>query len=196
VSDKSVVNAILKGDTQSYELLIIKYQRQLFNTVISLVKDPDVADDLVQESFLKAFEKLDTLRDKSQFFPWLKRIAINLALGYLNKNKRNVDMNADWNEDGEEKTDYFESIADEGDPEEFLLKEELRRYVRKFVESLPDRLRVVVILREVEDMSYEEIAETLNIPIGTVRSRLFNARQIIKDRLINQGLADGLYKIS
>ncbi|MGA1861594.1 sigma-70 family RNA polymerase sigma factor [Deferribacter thermophilus] len=196
MSDKSVVNAILKGDTQSYELLIIKYQRQLFNTVISLVKDPDVADDLVQESFLKAFEKLDTLRDKSQFFPWLKRIAINLALGYLNKNKRNVDMNADWNEDGEEKTDYFESIADEGDPEEFLLKEELRRYVRKFVESLPDRLRVVVILREVEDMSYEEIAETLNIPIGTVRSRLFNARQIIKDRLINQGLADGLYKIS
>lgn len=196
MSDKSIVAAILKGDVKSFELLIIKYQKQLFHTVLSLVKDPDISDDIVQEAFLKAFEKLDTLRDKSQFFPWLKRIAINLALAHLNKNKRNVDMYSEWDNDESEKTDYFENIADEDNPEELLLKEELRKYVRKFVESLPDRLRVVVILREVEDMSYEEIAETLKIPVGTVRSRLFNARQIIKNRLISQGLADGLYKIS
>ncbi|BAI80527.1 DNA-directed RNA polymerase sigma 70 factor, ECF subfamily [Deferribacter desulfuricans SSM1] len=196
MSDKSIVAAILKGDVKSFELLIIKYQKQLFHTVLSLVKDPDISDDIVQEAFLKAFEKLDTLRDKSQFFPWLKRIAINLALAHLNKSKRNVDMYSEWDNDESEKTDYFENIADEDNPEELLLKEELRKYVRKFVESLPDRLRVVVILREVEDMSYEEIAETLKIPVGTVRSRLFNARQIIKNRLISQGLADGLYKIS
>ncbi|MGA1845970.1 RNA polymerase sigma factor [Deferribacter abyssi] len=195
MSDKSIVKTVLEGDIDSFELLIIKYQKQLFNAVLALVKNTEIADDIVQEAFMKAFEKLETLRDKSQFYPWLKRIAINLALGHLNRSKRNVDVYYD-NDEENEKADYFENIAADNNPEELLLKEELKRYVRKFVESLPDKLRLVVILREVEDMSYEEIAEVLNIPVGTVRSRLFNARQIIKTRLINQGLADGLYKIS
>ena len=99
-------------------------------------------------------------------------------------------------ESEEDETSFFERIPDGESPEELLVKEELKRYVRMYVEALPDKLRVVVVLREIEDLSYEEIAEMMNIPIGTVRSRLFNARQIIKDRLINQGLADGLYKIS
>lgn len=111
----------------------------------------------------------------------------------IDRNKRFVDM---YNEDQDEDDYFFNSITDEKNPEKELLDEEIRRYVRKYVDSLPSKLRTVIILREVEDMSYEEIADILKIPIGTVRSRLFNARQIIKERLIKQGLADGLYKVS
>jgi len=90
----------------------------------------------------------------------------------------------------------FQQSDHDTNPEQELLDDELRRYVRKYVDSLPNKLRTVIILREVEDLSYEEIADFLKIPVGTVRSRLFNARQIIKERLLKQGLADGLYKVS
>lgn len=191
MQDTLIVDKVLNGDKNAYELLILKYQSQVFATVLNIVKDRDYAQDFVQEAFFKAYEKLDTLKEKAQFYPWLKRIAINLALNHFDRQKRVVDVE---NEDNS--TSYFENIADEGDPEELTLKEELRRYVRKFVDALPDRLRVVIVLREIEDMSYEEISAMLNIPLGTVRSRLFNARQLIKDRLVQQGLADGIYATS
>jgi len=193
MSDQLLIEEILKGKSSIYELLILKYQNQLFATVINIVKDEDLAQDIVQEAFLKAYESLNSLRDRNQFYPWIKRIAINESLMKIDRNKRYVDM---YDESQEEDDYFFNSITDEKNPEKELLDEEMRRYVRKYVESLPSKLRTVIILREVEDLSYEEIAEILNIPIGTVRSRLFNARQIIKERLIKQGLADGLYKVS
>ncbi len=193
MSDQILVDEIVKGNTTAYELLILKYQKQLYATVFNIVKDEDFAQDIVQEAFLKAYESLPNLRNKEQFYPWLKRIAINESLMKLERNKRYVDM---YDEEQEEDDYFFNTITDEKNPEKELLDEELRKYVRRYVDSLPSKLRTVIILREVEDMSYEEIAEMLNIPIGTVRSRLFNARQIIKERLIRQGLADGLYKVS
>lgn len=193
MSDQFLVDEIVKGNTAAYELLILKYQKQLYATVLNIVKDDDFAQDIVQEAFLKAYESLPNLRNKEQFYPWLKRIAINESLMKLERNKRYVDM---YDEEQEEDDYFFNTITDENNPEKELLDEELRKYVRRYVDSLPSKLRTVIILREVEDMSYEEIAEMLNIPIGTVRSRLFNARQIIKERLIRQGLADGLYKVS
>lgn len=193
MSDQILVDEIVKGNTAAYELLILKYQKQLYATVLNIVKDDDFAQDIVQEAFLKAYESLPNLRNKEQFYPWLKRIAINESLMKLERNKRYVDM---YDEEQEEDDYFFNTITDENNPEKELLDEELRKYVRRYVDSLPSKLRTVIILREVEEMSYEEIAEMLNIPIGTVRSRLFNARQIIKERLIKQGLADGLYKVS
>ncbi|MGC8768349.1 RNA polymerase sigma factor [Calditerrivibrio sp.] len=193
MNDQILVDEILKGKTEVYEFLILKYQKQLFSTVFNIVKDEDLAMDIVQEAFLKAYEGLPNLRNKDQFYPWIKRIAINESLMKIDRNKRFVDM---YNEDQDEDDYFFNSITDETNPEKELLEEEIRRYVRKYVDSLPSKLRTVIILREVEDMSYEEIADILQIPIGTVRSRLFNARQIIKERLIKQGLADGLYKVS
>lgn len=193
MSDQILVDEIVKGNTAAYELLILKYQKQLYATVLNIVKDDDFAQDIVQEAFLKAYESLPNLRNKEQFYPWLKRIAINESLMKLERNKRYVDM---YDEEQEEDDYFFNTITDENNPEKELLDEELRKYVRRYVDSLPSKLRTVIILREVEEMSYEEIAEMLNIPIGTVRSRLFNARQIIKERLIRQGLADGLYKVS
>ncbi|MGE4498161.1 MAG: sigma-70 family RNA polymerase sigma factor [Deferribacterales bacterium] len=191
MGDALVVEKVIEGDAASYELLIRKYQSKLFSTVLHMVKNRELAEDIVQESFLRAFRKLDTLNNRSQFYPWIKRIALNMALNHFEKEKRVLDVETD-----EDESSFFENIASGESPEELTLKEEMKRYVRMFVDSLPDRLRVVIILREVEDMSYEEIAEMLNIPLGTVRSRLFNARNIIKERLIKQGLADGLYKTS
>ncbi|GAB1536816.1 RNA polymerase sigma factor RpoE [Geovibrio sp. ADMFC3] len=191
MGDALVVEKVIGGDAASYELLIRKYQSKLFSTVLHMVKNRELAEDIVQESFLRAFRKLDTLNNRSQFYPWIKRIALNMALNHFEKEKRVLDVESD-----DDESSFFENISSGESPEELTLKEEMKRYVRMFVDSLPDRLRVVIILREVEDMSYEEIAEMLNIPLGTVRSRLFNARNIIKERLIKQGLADGLYKTS
>lgn len=192
MGDALVVEKVIGGDAASYELLIRKYQSKLFSTVLHMVKNRELAEDIVQESFLRAFRKLDTLNNRSQFYPWIKRIALNMALNHFEKEKRVLDVESD----DDDESSFFENISSGESPEELTLKEEMKRYVRMFVDSLPDRLRVVIILREVEDMSYEEIAEMLNIPLGTVRSRLFNARNIIKERLIKQGLADGLYKTS
>lgn len=191
VKDSAIIERVLAGDVQSFELLILKYQSRLFATVLNVVKDRELAEDITQEAYMKGFDKLDTLKNREQFYPWLKRIALNLALNHFERAKRVMDV-----ENEEDETSFFERIPDGESPEELIVKEELKRYVRRYVDALPDKLRVVVVLREIEDMSYEEIAEMMNIPIGTVRSRLFNARQMIKDRLINQGLVDGLYKIS
>jgi len=191
VKDSSIIEKVLSGDGQSFEMLILKYQSKLFATILNVVKNRELAEDITQEAYMKAFSKLDTLKDHNQFYAWMKRIALNLALNHFERAKRVVDV-----ENEEDETSFFERIPDGDSPEEILVKDELKKYVRHFVDSLPDKLRVVIVLREIEDMSYEEIAEMMNIPIGTVRSRLFNARQMIKDRLVNQGLVDGLYKIS
>ncbi|MGE4267600.1 MAG: sigma-70 family RNA polymerase sigma factor [Deferribacterales bacterium] len=191
MKDTAIIEKVLDGDSQAFEMLILKYQSKLFATSMNVVKNRELAEDIVQEAFMKAFMKLDSLKNREQFYPWLKRIALNIALNHFEKEKRVMDVETE-----DDETSFFENIGSGESPEELTLKEELHRYVRSYVDSLPDKLRVVIVLREVEDMSYEEIAEMMNIPLGTVRSRLFNARQIIKDRLINQGLADGMYQIS
>lgn len=186
MNDTQLVDKVLNGDTGAFELLILKYQNQVFYAANNIVKNKEFAEDISQDAFLRAYEKLDTLQNKEQFFPWLKRIAINLARNHYVRGKRIVDIESEESDDN-----YFENRIAGGDsPEDYIIKDELKKYVRMFVDALPERLRTVVILREVEDMSYEEIADILNIPLGTVRSRLFNARQIIKDRLIKQGLTD------
>lgn len=195
MNDSQMIDKVLAGDTNSFEMMIIKYQRKLYATIINIVKDADLAQDIVQEAFMKSFEKLDSLRNRNQFYPWLKRIAINCAFLTFEKNKRMVDVFSK-NDDEDKGDDFFDRITDGVTPEEDLLNDELKRYVRNFVDALPAKLRVVIILREVEDMSYEEIAEMLQIPVGTVRSRLFNARQYIKQRLINQGFVNEMSKVS
>jgi RNA polymerase sigma-70 factor (ECF subfamily) len=191
MNDATVIDKILKGDSSYFEVLVLKYQNKLYATILNITKNSHTAEDIVQEAFLKSFQKLSSLREKNQFYPWLKRIAINMALLMFEKNKRQVDVTTD-----DDSYDFFDNISTKESPESEILNEELKKYVRKYVDSLPDKLRMVIILREVEDLSYEEISKILKIPVGTVRSRLFNARQFIKQRLINQGLADGLYKIS
>ncbi|MBZ4672023.1 sigma-70 family RNA polymerase sigma factor [Deferribacterales bacterium Es71-Z0220] len=193
MTDAQIIEKILAGKSELFELLVIKYQQQLFSTLINITKDYNMAEEFVQDAFVKAFEKLEMLKNRDQFYAWIKRIAINNAFMHFEKNRRMVDVDRDIDENNES---FFDRVSDYSNPEEELLTDEMRKYVRKFVDALPDKLRAVIILREVEDFSYEEIAEMLNIPIGTVRSRLFNARQFIKQRLIRQGLADEMSKVS
>ena len=196
MDDVKIIEDILMGHSNEFEFLILKYQSQLFGTIISIVKNSDVTEEILQDSFVTAFEKLETLRNRNYFYAWIKKIAINKSFLYLHHNKKNVDYS-------EEVLDLFEN--DNGinidrpfnkSPETLLLNKEMSKYIKRFVDALPDRLRNVIILREVEGLSYEEISEVMKIPVGTVRSRLHYAREIIKDRLINQGLADGMQAIS
>lgn len=191
MQDEQIVSDVISGNVNAFELLILKYQSRIFNTVLNIVKRREVAEDIVQDTFMKAYEKLSSLNNRETFYPWIKRIAINLSLNTFEREKRVLDVEREDND-----YSFFEQIAGGEAPEETALREELRKYVRMFVDSLPDKLRVVIVMREIEDMSYEEISEIMNIPLGTVRSRLFNARTYIKERLIKQGLADGLYESS
>jgi RNA polymerase sigma-70 factor (ECF subfamily) len=196
MDDASIIENVLMGNNDEFEYLILKYQRQLFSTILSIVKNSDTAGEILQDAFVTAFEKLETLKNRNYFYPWLKKIAINKAFLFLHQDKRSVGSSEDV-------LDFFEK----GDgphidrplnksPESLILNKEMSKYLKRFIDALPDRLRSILILREVEGMSYDEIAEVTNIPVGTVRSRLHYAREIIKDRLINQGLADGMRAMS
>ena len=188
MQDGQIVESILAGDVQAFELLVIKYQKQLFYAAHNIVKNQHTAEDIVQDAFIKAYEKLSTLKNQAGFYPWVKKITINLSLNHYDRSKWMVDTSTAEGED-----DFFDNIAVYDTPEHYILKDELRGYMQAFVDSLPEKLRIVLVLREIDEYSYEEIAELLKIPVGTVRSRLFNARQILKNRLIKQGLADGVY---
>ena len=193
LTDSKLVEKVLEGGPEAFEILVVRYQQQLFSVVMNICKDYSLAEEFVQDAFVKAYEKLDTLKNGELFYPWLKKIAINNVFMHFERNKKMVDMDRDQDD---EKDSFFDRYADVSDPEQDLLSDELKRYVRLFVDALPEKLRSVIILREVEDYSYEEIAEIMKIPVGTVRSRLFNARQFVKQRLINQGLVDGMSKVS
>jgi RNA polymerase sigma-70 factor (ECF subfamily) len=196
MDDVKVIEEVLSGNSDQFEFLILKYQNQLFTTVVTIVKNSDIAEEILQDSFVTAYEKLETLKNRNYFYPWIKKIAINKSFLYLHHNKKNVGST-------EEVLDFLKNDNPieidrpfNKSPEALVLNKELAKYIKRFVDSLPERLRSVIILREVEGLSYEEISETMKIPVGTVRSRLHYAREIIKDRLTNQGLADGLQAIS
>ena len=196
MDDIKIIENVLEGNVNDFEFLILKYQHMLYASILTIVKNNDAAEEIVQDAFVTAFEKLSTLKNRNYFYPWLKRIAINKSFLYLQHVKKNV-------RSSEEVLDFFEndkeiemSRAIYNSPESNLLNSEMSKYIKKFVDALPERLRSIIILREIEGMSYEEIAEVMNIPVGTVRSRLHYARDIIKNRLISQGLADGMQAMS
>lgn len=187
MDDAQIISMVLAGDRAKYEKLVLKYQSRVFYTAMNITKNREFAEDISQDAFIKALEKLSTLQDREQFYSWLKRITINLSLNHYDTAKRLVDVESE-----NFAVSYFDNIADDNNPEDYLIKDELRRYVKMYVDALPDRLRKVMIMREVEDLNYEEIADFLDIPVGTVRSRLFNARQIVKQRLVKQGLINDM----
>ncbi len=188
MQDSQIVGSVLDGDSKAFELLVLKYQKPLYYAANAITKNPAAAEDIVQDAFVKAFEKLDTLKNPSGFYQWIKKIVVNMALNLYDRNKWNVDVSSD------DENDFFDNIAVYDTPEEKTLKDELKQYIKVFVDALPEKLRLVLVMREIDDLSYEEISELLKIPVGTVRSRLFNARQVLRDRLIKQGLADGVYE--
>lgn len=177
-SDEVLVEETRKGNKKSFELLIIKYEKQIFSVIFQLTKDREVVAELAQDTFLKAFRAIDSFRGKSSFYTWLRRIAINNSLNYLSAREYT-------SRDTESEDIHLKRSPDEkfGTPEQNVLASEMSLMVRTALDSLPERLRTILIMREFEDMSYEEIAELLKCPVGTVRSRLFHARSLLKEKL-------------
>ena len=181
--DQQLVERAQRGDKRAFELLVEKYQRKLARLVSHLVRDPGEVEDVTQEAFVKAYRALPSFRGDSAFYTWLYRIGINTAKNYLVAMGRRAPTSTGVDAEEAEGQENGELLQDINTPESLLLSKEIAGTVNAAIESLPDELRSAIQLRELEGMSYEEIAELMNCPIGTVRSRIFRAREAIAQRL-------------
>lgn len=181
-NDQQLVQRVQKGDKSAFDLLVLKYQHRVLKLVSRFVSDQAEAEDVAQEAFIKAFRALPAFRGDSAFYTWLYRIAINTAKNALvSSRRRPVDFDLDMQD-----PDQYERHArlKEADtPEGVLLTDEIRTVVERALEQLPEDLRTAIVLRELEGLSYEEIAEAMDCPVGTVRSRIFRAREAIDKKL-------------
>ena len=181
-ADRLLVERVQQGDKSAFDLLVLKYQHKIVKLVMRYVRDPAEAQDVTQEAFIKAYRALPKFRGDSAFYTWMYRIAINTAKNYLVAAKRRpVDYDLDLQDP--EQYDMQARLKDVDTPEGLVLSNEISQTVDKAIAALPDDLRTAILLREVEGMSYEDIANTMECPIGTVRSRIFRAREAIDKRL-------------
>jgi len=180
--DELLVERVQKGDKRAFDLLINKYQHRIISLVGRYVSDPAEAMDVSQEAFIKAYRAIDRFRGDSAFYTWLYRIAINTAKNWLVARKRRP-PSTDIDATDAEQYDVDSRLKEQGTPENELLREEIKSTVFNAIADLPDDLRTAIMLRELEGMSYEDIAVTMDCPIGTVRSRIFRAREAIDEKL-------------
>ncbi len=181
-NDQLLVERVQRGDKRAFDLLVTKYQSRIVKVITRYIHDPVEALDLAQEAFIKAYRALPNFRGDSAFYTWLYRIAINTAKNHvvaLGRRPPQDDVEAS-------EAEYYEgpsALKDTSTPERMVLRDEMERVIFSVIEGLPDDLRTAITLRELEDMSYEEIAEAMDCPIGTVRSRIFRAREAIDKKL-------------
>jgi RNA polymerase sigma-70 factor, ECF subfamily len=186
-ADALLVTRAKQGDKRAFEMLVIKYQRRIERLIGRMVRDTDLVQDIAQESFIRAYRALPQFRGDSAFYTWLYRIAVNTAKKALVELKRDPlvseSLYASGHEDGEETSRVENELTDGETPEALLASKEIGAAVNAAIEALSEDLRQAITLREIEGLSYEEIAEVMNCPIGTVRSRIFRAREAIATRL-------------
>jgi RNA polymerase sigma-70 factor, ECF subfamily len=181
-NDQQLVQRVQAGDKAAFNLLVLKYQHRVLKLVGRFVSDQAEAEDVAQEAFIKAYRALASFRGDSAFYTWLYRIAINTAKNALvSSRRRPVDFDLDLQDP--EQYDRHARLKESDTPEGVLLTEEIREVVEKAMEQLPEDLRTAIVLRELEGLSYEEIAEAMDCPVGTVRSRIFRAREAIDRKL-------------
>ncbi len=188
-ADQELVNRVKKGDKAAFDLLVIKYQSRIMNLVMRFVRNQADAMDVTQEAFIKAYRAIPNFRGDSAFYTWMYRIAVNTAKNFLavQANKRLPEVDQDPSE--MEQIDEGTALKELENPENLLLTSEIKDTVIKAIENLPDDLRVAITLRELEGLSYEDIAVAMDCPIGTVRSRIFRAREAI-DKLLQPLIND------
>lgn len=185
-ADHLLIERVKRGEQKAFELLVIKYQRKIERLIGRMVRDPDLIQDIAQETFIRAYRALPQFRGDSAFYTWLYRIAVNTAKKSLVELKRDplVTESALTSPDSEDETSRVENELSDGEtPDAVLASKEIAETVNAAIEALSDDLRQAITLREIEGLSYEEIAEVMNCPIGTVRSRIFRAREAIAERL-------------
>jgi RNA polymerase sigma-70 factor (ECF subfamily) len=184
-ADAALVDRVKRGDVKAFEMLVVKYQRRIERLIGRMVRDVDLVQDIAQETFIRAYRALPQFRGESAFYTWLYRIAVNTAKKALMDMKRDpVVTEAAFNSDDDDETSHRRSEpTDMATPEALLASKEIAATVNAAIEALSEDLRQAIVLREIEGLSYEEISEAMNCPIGTVRSRIFRAREAIAQRL-------------
>jgi RNA polymerase sigma-70 factor (ECF subfamily) len=176
--DQLLVERVQGGDRRAFDVLVLRYQHKIVKLVMRFVHDPAEAQDVAQEAFIKAYRALPSFRGESAFFTWLYRIAINTAKNYVVALKRRP-IEYDLDLQSSEVQDLNVNLRDQDTPEGIAMQDELQATVERAMADLPDELRIAISLRELEGMSYEQIAEAMECPVGTVRSRIFRARAAI-----------------
>lgn len=181
--DQELVRQVQQGNKRAFDLLVIKYQRRIMRLLARMINDPAEVEDVAQETFIKAYRALPQFRGDSHFYTWLYRIAINSARNWqAAKQRRPMQLNEYENEEGETFSPV-DTLTDINTPESELISKQVADTIKTAIEALPEELRNAILLREIEGLSYEEIAETMGCPIGTVRSRIFRAREAITEQL-------------
>jgi RNA polymerase sigma-70 factor (ECF subfamily) len=181
--DRELVARAQRGDKRAFELLLEKYQRKLGRLLSRFIRDPSEVEDVTQEAFIKAYRALPAFRGDSAFYTWLYRIGINTAKNYLMAMGRRAPTSTEVEAEEAEGFEEGEQLRDINTPESVLLSNEIAQTVNRTIEQLPEELRTAIQLREIEGMSYEDIARVMDCPIGTVRSRIFRAREAIAEQL-------------
>ena len=181
--DQQLVVRAQHGDQQAFGLLVSKYQRTLARLLSRLIRDPAEVEDVAQETFIKAYRALGNFRGDSAFYTWLYRIGINTAKNYLVSQGRRAPTRTDFDSEEAETFEDGDLLRDINTPERMLLSKQIGETVNSAMEDLPEDLRTAIMLREIEGMSYEDIAKMMDCPIGTVRSRIFRAREAVAEKL-------------
>ena len=184
-SDALLVERTVAGDQKAFELLVIKYQRRIQRLIGRMVRDVDLVEDIAQETFIRAYRALAQFRGEAQFYTWLYRIAVNTAKKALMDLKRNptVSENAYKTSDDDETSPLENELTSSETPDAVLASKEIAQIINTAMDALPEELRQAITLREIEGLSYEEISEAMGCPIGTVRSRIFRAREAISQKV-------------
>lgn len=180
--DRELVDRVQKGDKEAFDVLVLKYQHKIVRQISRYIRDLSEAQDVAQEVFLKAYRALPAFRGESAFYTWLYRIADNTAKNYLVAQKRRP-PGSDIDLDDAEQYGAELALRENATPEHLLLRDEIEKTVFGTIEELPEDLRTAITLREMEGLSYEEIAQAMGCPVGTVRSRIFRAREAIDSKL-------------
>jgi RNA polymerase sigma-70 factor (ECF subfamily) len=181
--DQQLVERAQRGDKRAFELLVAKYQRKLGRLLSRFIRDGAEVEDVTQEAFIKAYRALPSFRGESAFYTWLYRIGINTAKNYLVAQGRRAPTTTGFDSEDAENFEDGEQLRDVNTPENEMMSKQIASTVNETMEALPEELRTAIVLREIDGLSYEEIAAVMNCPIGTVRSRIFRARETIAERL-------------
>ena len=194
VSNKEIDLGLAKraksGDYQAFDLLVLKYQSRLISTAFKFVKDVQIAEDIVQDSFIKAFNALESFREDSSFYTWIYRITVNTSKNFLVSKKRKSELlNSDLSEEASYEIEPVETYS----PEDLLQATQLKKVITETIDQLGEDTRTALTLRELDGLSYEQIADVVNCPVGTVRSRIFRGREVI-DEAISQYKQDNKTK--
>tara|TARA_Y100000741_G_scaffold363422_1_gene351625 strand:- start:947 stop:1570 length:624 start_codon:yes stop_codon:yes gene_type:complete len=194
--DLALVRRAKKGDYRAFDLLVLKYQSRVISTVFKYVKEKHLAEDIAQEAFIKSYKSLDSFREESSFYTWVYRIAVNTAKNYIVSSKRREEIiMTDFSEDNT----YYPEKLDVDSPQDILNASELRDLIFETLSSLGEETRTALSLREFDGFSYEQIAEIVNCPVGTVRSRIFRGREMIEEKVrkhMDKNLINEIIEIS